>query len=350
MNYLRVFFLMSLFLLYSCSSPTGNSKSNNKQLILFEMASEKDGNYQLYTIDIDGKNLKQLTNLSNPCINPVWSKDGKFIAFASKDLIEESTTVLRNSYFIMDKDGHNIKQVSRSTEWHGVYDYPSWGINNDLVYYYAGNLYHYSMEIDSSIIILDGMAEFPAVSNFGDKIAFSRFSGFQNLCIVDFNGSNLKVLTEGETIDALFPKWSYDDKYICLKDRTAGYRIFIIDTTGQIIWNKTNENTGFFAWSNAEHKIVFIDDPNNVNDIYMFDVNSSTILNLSKSSEGIHPVPDIDSNMPSIDWSFDDKYVLYHSKNPQNGNTFLVVLDIESNKSNSIKLNGYIRHSVFKPN
>ena len=45
--------------------------------------SQRDGNWEVYVINLDGSGLKQLTN--NPANDglPTWSPDGQHIAFAS---------------------------------------------------------------------------------------------------------------------------------------------------------------------------------------------------------------------------------------------------------------------------
>ena len=54
---------------------------------------------EIFVVDADGTNLKQLTRLGSVAMNPVWSPDGRTIAFAAE------------GWFVMNADGSNARQI-----------------------------------------------------------------------------------------------------------------------------------------------------------------------------------------------------------------------------------------------
>jgi len=132
-------------------SPDGNR-------ILF--VSNRDGNYNLYVINIDKTGLKRLT--FNPAAdhNPCWSPDGNRIAFVS----DRSGNM---EIYVMDADGSSVVRLTDSPGY------------------------------DSS----------PAWSPSGDRIVFeSDRDGQGDLWIMDADGDNLTQLTDDRAAD-MHPDW-----------------------------------------------------------------------------------------------------------------------------------------------
>ena len=64
-----------------------------------------EGNNELYVMDVDGGNLRNLTRHPGSDQWPAWSHDGKWIAFASTRTGEEHLYVVR-------PDGEGLRQVT----------------------------------------------------------------------------------------------------------------------------------------------------------------------------------------------------------------------------------------------
>ena len=82
-------------------------------------ASKRTGEYHIYKIDINGKNLKRLTNQGIRNQDPAWSPDGQSIAFSSfgNDGV---------GIYVMDADGKNPRQIINPLHGGGPPRFPDW--------------------------------------------------------------------------------------------------------------------------------------------------------------------------------------------------------------------------------
>ncbi len=71
-------------------------------------------NSELYSINIDGKNINQLTNRNGPDYGPIVSPNGKLIAFLGYD--DKIQTYQTTNLYIMDIDGGNKKEIKTNLD------------------------------------------------------------------------------------------------------------------------------------------------------------------------------------------------------------------------------------------
>jgi TolB protein len=83
---------------------------------MIAFVSIRDGNAEVYVMDADGKNQRNLTNNPADDWGPAWSPDGKMIAFTSKR--DGNLEV-----YVMDADGKNQHNLTNNPadDW-----CPSW--------------------------------------------------------------------------------------------------------------------------------------------------------------------------------------------------------------------------------
>ena len=94
----------SLFTLILCFVlPAASSADGTK--IAFE--SKRDGNWEIYVMDADGKNLVNLTQNGAKDLGAAWSPEGTKIAFWS-------TRDGNDEIYVMDADGNNPVRLTNN--------------------------------------------------------------------------------------------------------------------------------------------------------------------------------------------------------------------------------------------
>ncbi len=102
---------------------------------LITFTSVRDGDMEIYTMKPDGSDVRRLTNRPGPDGGPFFSWDGQRIAFRGRietgQAMEDYRALLKQALwrpteleiFVMDRDGRNVRQV---TKLKGANFAPSW--------------------------------------------------------------------------------------------------------------------------------------------------------------------------------------------------------------------------------
>ena len=96
--------------------------------IAFE--SNRDGNFEIYVMNADGSEQRRLTNQSSNETNPAWSPDGRQIAF-------DSDRASNRELYVMNADGSEVKVL---TKGFGKNILPAWSPDGTQLAY-TGNRY-----------------------------------------------------------------------------------------------------------------------------------------------------------------------------------------------------------------
>jgi RNA polymerase sigma factor (sigma-70 family) len=196
--------------------------------ILFRRGEPGSFDSDIYVMDADGRNLRQLTK-GGVNYNPVWSPNGKRILFSTS---YPQGTVVR----VMDGDGGNLKTLSKR----------------------AG-------EVN------------PAWSPDGKQIVFSS-NAFPQLavCVVDADGGNFKALTENGGGNDMYPVWSPDGKKIAFcSDRGGaggGLGLYVMDADGSNVKRLSlaagEHRAAFPAWSPDSKRLAYSDNGGDKGPVY----------------------------------------------------------------------------------
>lgn len=107
------------------------------------MSFAKDGNSDIYTMDLSSRVVEQLTTHPSIDTSPSYSSDGKYITFNSDRSGSQQIYVMRS-------DGSNVNRISFGE---GLYGTPVWSPRGDLIAFtkiFKGNFYIGVMRSDGS--------------------------------------------------------------------------------------------------------------------------------------------------------------------------------------------------------
>ena len=272
--------------------PLSNIQVRSLGLIVF--SSNRDGNNEIYVMDVNGSKLARLTNHLASDTFPSWSPDGETIVFTSdRDGNEE--------IFIMDFDGSN--QVNLSNDPGRDYD-PVWSPDSDQV------LFTSERETGQEVFVmnLDGSGQDRLSNNAGrqnstaawspngEKIAFTSYQDDLNISTINANGSVEIVLTDDPADDAS-PAWSPDGTKIAFHSwRDGNPEIYVMNSDGTVPVRLTFDSAADFepSWSRDGSKIIFESQRDGEKGIYTINPDGTGLTRISHrgdSSPAWAPVP-----------------------------------------------------------
>lgn len=235
--------------------------------------SRKNTGKELYTVDFDGFNVRELTNENTVLLTPVWSPDGKSIAYTSYADKNPNLVLL------------NIKKKKRKT-----------------------------------LTRLRGLNAAPAWARDGSKIALVLSKDKNSEIYTLDRKSNLTRLTNHYNIDTS-PTWSADGKKIAFtSDRsgTGAPQIYIMDSkrgdklgVQRISFGSSyNDNP---AWSPNGSKIAYTSLINGTFQIKIYDVKSKRTIVFTSGS--------VHKEEPS--WSPDGRFLVFRMNKGRRAEIFV---------------------------
>lgn len=291
-------FIFICFIITSCDSPIGSESSQDYEILF---VSDRSRSNQIYLMDMDGTNIKRLTNDSLDYYHPQFSPDGSKILFYSKE--EDNGEI-----YMMDTDGNNIINLSNSM---GNDMTPQFSpLGNKIVFTSDrdGTKEIYIMNDDGSQqlrLTINGYTNYsPQFSPDGNEIVFYSTNTEETYDIFKMNsdGSNMDCLTKDIsyfTLQSFLPDYSYNTFDVTPRFspnglhivfvpyfRNHGFDIFLMDADGyhqKRLTDVAGYNIAPLFTPNGE-KIIFRTHREYNYDIYIMNTDGSNQINLTPGS------------------------------------------------------------------
>ena len=250
--------IIVLFLLSGCAYyPSISWSPDSKKVAYTTLRHGK--NFALWTANADGSDNRPIMVSENHILWPVWSPDGKRIAFKfGKD---DSFNL-----WVMDADGSGKRQLT--TDGKCDDSAPSWSPDGERIAYSSRkDIWLSHLATKSKFKLTEkGKNSRPAYSPDGKRIAYTSTIDIEaeedeneageNIWVMDEYGSNKIRLTTDGSEDWRSLAWSPDGKKIAYCPENDTW-VMNADGSNKI---KLAEDTVFFTWSPAGRGIAFSTD------------------------------------------------------------------------------------------
>ena len=259
---------------------------------LIAFATDRSGDVQIWLMNSDGSNQRQLTNLTGGACQPDWSPDGSRLVFISP-CAGEQEDYRESALFIINIDGSGLIPLVGSRG--GDYD-PAWSPDGSQIAFTSlrnvtPHVFVYNLDSEQVTLIADlGWNYQPSWSQDGSKIVFisTRRGPFQ-IWIMNPDGSEPIGFSRSGDLKDTSPSFSPDGSFLVFTQRQLpeGIPVIVlapfeangfseIEMTPDTIPSRSAVFSPDGAW------LVYESWPDGLNhDLYLIDLNTALVIRLT---------------------------------------------------------------------
>ena len=251
--------------------------------------SQRSGVAEIYRMNPDGKQIRQLTEEPQYANHPAWSPDGQQITFMAL-----RGPLWRGEIYVMNADGTNPINLTQSLDRED--SSPSWSPDGKQIVFTSAPVFEWGiwgMAADGGRPRIltrghHGQNQGPDWSPDGKQIVFSSDrNGNFDIYVMEADGTNPVNLTNHPAID-LDPDWSPDGKQIAFtSDRDENVDIYVMDADGANPIRLTNAaaKDRRASWSPDGTQIAFASLRDGNSEIYVINADGTNPINLTQHRE-----------------------------------------------------------------
>lgn len=191
----------TLVLLAATLAVSASAKTQSAASIAF--ASKRDGNWEIYVMDADGRNQRRLTRRNGMARFPLWSPDRSLLAFASE-------SAAGAELWVMNADGTGQRRIAPRLIAKSARAWLPDGRRIVFTAIAGGDTVVAIADASDGTVTTLASGRDPSLSPDGNQVAFSSSrDGNRDIYIMNVDGSRARRITRNAAADES-PSWSPD--------------------------------------------------------------------------------------------------------------------------------------------